>query len=44
MDYGMRDGVLKMMLRAATAGYVLRKWSVDFSPDHNLLGRGVDYG
>ena len=38
LDYGMREGVLKMNLRAATAGYVLRKWSVDCSPDHNLSG------
>ena len=36
MDYGMRDGVLQMKLRAATAGYILRKWSVDCSPDHSL--------
>jgi hypothetical protein len=36
MDYGMRDGVLRMKLRAATAGYILRKWSVDCSPDHSL--------
>jgi hypothetical protein len=41
MDYGMRDGVLRMKLRAATAGYILRKWSVDCSPDHSL--RGYDY-
>lgn len=38
MDYGMKDGVLRMKLRAATAGYILRKWSVDCSPDHNLRG------
>lgn len=38
LDYGMRDGVLKLKLRAATAGYVLRKWSVDCSPDHHLRG------
>lgn len=38
MDYGMRDGVLQMKLRAATAGYVLRKWSVDCTPDHRLRG------
>jgi len=38
MDYGMRDGVLHMKLRAATAGYILRKWSVDCSPDHSLRG------
>ena len=41
MDYGMRDGVLRMRLRAATAGYVLRKWNVDCSPDHSL--RGPEY-
>ncbi|MCK9504764.1 MAG: WYL domain-containing protein [Porticoccaceae bacterium] len=38
MDYGMRGGVLRMKLRAATAGYILRKWSVDCSPDHSLRG------
>jgi hypothetical protein len=36
MDYGMRDGALRMKLRAATAGYILRKWGVDCSPDHSL--------
>lgn len=36
MDYGMHDGVLRLRLRGATAGYVLRKWSVDCSPDHRL--------
>lgn len=41
MDYGMRDGMLRMKLRAATAGYILRKWSVDSSPDHSL--RGPEY-
>lgn len=41
MDYGMRDGVLRMKLRAATAGYILRRWSVDCSPDHCL--RGPEY-
>lgn len=38
MDYAMTDGVLKMKLRAATAGYILRQWSVDCSPDHSLHG------
>lgn len=38
MDYGMSEGVLRMKLRAATAGYILRKWSVDCSPDHSLRG------
>lgn len=38
MDYGMRDGVLLMKLRAATAGYILHQWSVDCTPDHRLRG------
>ena len=38
MDYSMQGGVLRMKLRAATAGYILRKWSVDCSPDHSLRG------
>jgi predicted DNA-binding transcriptional regulator YafY len=41
MDYGMTGGMLKMKLRAATAGYILRKWSVDCSADHSL--RGPEY-
>jgi predicted DNA-binding transcriptional regulator YafY len=41
MDYGMKHGVLDLKLRATTAGYVLRKWSVDCSPDHSL--RGEEY-
>lgn len=35
-DYSMQDGVLRIKARAALAGYVLRRWSVDASPDHNL--------
>ena len=38
MDYSMDGGVLRMKLRAATAGYILRQWSVDCSPDHCLRG------
>ncbi|MNV83691.1 hypothetical protein D3C71_1775090 [compost metagenome] len=38
MDYGMVRGSLRMKLRAATAGYILRQWSVDCSPDHSLRG------
>ncbi|CAK9888602.1 helix-turn-helix transcriptional regulator [Pseudomonas fluorescens] len=38
MDYSMDRGVLRMKLRAATAGYILRRWSVDCSPDHSLSG------
>lgn len=39
MDYGMQGGVLRMKLRAATAGYILRNWSVDCSADHSLRGQ-----
>ncbi len=35
-DYGMRDGALRIKARAALAGYVLRRWNVDASPDHRL--------
>lgn len=38
MDYGLHGGTLRLRLRAAIAGYVLRKWSVDCSPDHRLQG------
>lgn len=36
MDCGMQNGVLRLKLRAATAGYTLQKWSVDCSQDHSL--------
>lgn len=36
LDYAMSDGVLKLTVRAATAGYMLRRWSVDCSPDHHI--------
>jgi hypothetical protein len=35
-DYGLEAGVLKIKARAALAGYVLRRWSVDSSPYHRL--------
>ncbi|MDY0747948.1 WYL domain-containing protein [Paucibacter sp. R3-3] len=35
-DYGMNGGVLRIKARAALAGYVLRRWNVDASPDHRL--------
>jgi len=37
-DYNMKNGVLKINLRAAVAGYVLRRWNVDCSPKHHLKG------
>ncbi|MBO6038218.1 MAG: WYL domain-containing protein [Acetobacter sp.] len=38
MDYNMSNGKLHIKVRAAVVGYVLRKWNVDCSPDHNLRG------
>lgn len=38
MDYGIEGGLLRMKLRAATAGYILRQLNVDCSPDHSLSG------
>ena len=35
-DYAMEGGVLKLRARAALAGYVLRRWSIDCTPDHSL--------
>lgn len=35
-DYPMKDGVLKVRVREAVAGYVLRQWAVDCSADHSL--------
>lgn len=37
-DYAMENGVLNVNLRAAVAGYVLRRWNVDCSEDHSLKG------
>lgn len=36
VDYAMSDGVLRIKTRAALAGYVLRRWSIDATPDHSL--------
>lgn len=42
MDYGLAPGeALKVRVRAANAGYMLRRWNVDCSPDHSL--RGLEY-
>ncbi len=38
LDYGIADGALKAKVRAANAGYMLRRWNVDCSPDHSLSG------
>lgn len=39
LDHDMTDGVLHVKVRAANAGYMLRRWSVDCSPDHSLQGK-----
>ncbi|HHW4748575.1 TPA: WYL domain-containing protein [Proteus mirabilis] len=36
LDYGMTGGALKVEIRAATAGYLLRLWNVDCSYNHSL--------
>jgi hypothetical protein len=36
MDYGMRDGVLNFEVRAALAGYLLRRWNVDCTESVSL--------
>ena len=38
LDYPMENGFLRLRARAALAGYILRRWSVDCSPDHSLQG------
>lgn len=37
-EYDMLDGTLHVNVRAAVAGYVLRRWNVDCSEDHSLEG------
>lgn len=37
-DFGMNKGVLKVQVRAAMAGHVLRQWQVDCSPGASLQG------
>lgn len=36
MDFGMAGDSITMRVRAAVAGYMLLRWSVDCSPDHRL--------
>jgi len=35
-DCAMEEGVLRLRARAALAGYMLRRWSIDCSQDHSL--------
>ena len=41
IDYGMDKGILKLKIRKAILGYVLRRWNVDCSPTHSL--KGLEY-
>jgi hypothetical protein len=42
MDYGIPEGgFLTVRVRAANAGYMLRRMAIDCSPDHSL--RGLEY-
>jgi hypothetical protein len=38
MDYGMNNGVLELNVRAALAGYLLRRWNVDCTEEGMLNG------
>ena len=38
MDYGHGSRVTSGEATGCTAGYILRQWSVDCSPDHSLRG------
>ncbi|UQN44574.1 WYL domain-containing protein [Agarivorans sp. B2Z047] len=38
LDYAMHEGGLKLEVRAALAGYLLRQWNVDCSKQHSLSG------
>lgn len=41
LDYSMNDGMLELNVRAAMAGYLLRRWNVDCTPNASL--RGAEY-
>ncbi len=38
LDYGMENGRLELNVRAALAGYLLRRWNVDCTEDASLTG------
>lgn len=38
LDYSMNDGMLELNVRAAMAGYLLRRWNVDCTANASLLG------
>ena len=38
LDYGMENKVLELNVRAALAGYLLRRWNVDCTKEASLIG------
>jgi hypothetical protein len=38
LDFGMENGMLEVNVRAAMAGYLLRRWNVDCSENGSLSG------
>lgn len=38
MDYGMSNNKIQVNVRAAVAGYLLRRWNIDCSEQHSLVG------
>jgi hypothetical protein len=38
LDYGMENKVLELNVRAALAGYLLRRWNVDCTEEASLEG------
>ena len=38
LDFGMNSGILELNIRAAMAGYLLRRWNVDCSESASLSG------
>ena len=40
-DFGMQQGCLHVALRGAVAGYVMRQWQVDCSPNASLRGQEI---
>jgi predicted DNA-binding transcriptional regulator YafY len=42
MDYDLKDGKLRVNVRAAHVGYMLHRLGVDCSPDHRLSWREYD--